>query len=204
METWNVNFTVTSFVDIYFKYETKYILKAMIRLHIYMYVLKWNAFLWIPLRQRQQSNFENRTLDTALLKASWYQKIKTNLIDVIHIIWYFLLYRYSNAFYISNTSWDYQKISYTSWKQPPKIVMLILHSMTYKLIWCIKYCLTKHAYSQVFWLLNGLCEVVVNKEIKGLVQRSVKSCSQRKNYNKLTTFDRNSYEESTRMINISL
>ena len=48
-----------------------------------------------------------------------------------------------------------------------------------------------------FWLLNGLCEVVVNKEIKGLVQRSVKSCSQRKNYNKLTTFDRISYEEST-------
>ena len=111
METWNVNFTVTSFVDIYFKYETKYILKAMIRLHIYMYVLKWNAF---------------------------YQKIKTNLIDVIHIIWYFLLYRYSNAFYISNTSWDYQKISYTSWKQPPKIVMLILHSMTYKLIMMYK------------------------------------------------------------------
>ena len=58
-------------------------------------------------------------------------------------------------------------------------------------LWCIKYCPEEtHAYSQVFGLLNGLCEVVVNKEIKGLVQRSVKSCSQRKNYNKLTTFDR--------------
>ena len=72
-------------------------------------------------------------------------------------------------------------------------------------LWCIKYCPEEtHAYSQVFGLLNGLCEVVVNKEIKGLVQRSVKSCSQRKNYNKLTTFDRKKADSHTRTISISI
>ena len=70
-------------------------------------------------------------------------------------------------------------------------------------LWYIKYCLRKPMPLPTFWVLNGLCVVVVKKEIKGLVHRSVKSCSQRKNYNKLNTFDGISYEENSWMITIS-